>query len=406
MRLAFSHKTLRDRLFPWMGLLIVLAAALLLARQTHANLLAPSDYDTYTLQALAWRDGRLSLDRDYPWLELAMHDGQYFVSFPPVPTLPMWLLTFFFGADTPAGLMTLLYFLGTYGALYLLCRRRLAAGQATLLSVFALLGGSALDLSVSGGGFSGGVWFQAQLLSLLLTALAFALIDGVSRVSRAGALIAIALAVGCRPFNALYAPVLLWMLYQKLQPEALPRRLLRLLPYCAVPLLIAIAYGAYNFARFGNPLEFGHSYLPEFTNAGEPMFAPSRLWGNVLNILRPIRLIDDKLSFPTTSGFAVYITCPLLFMAAFRTARRAVLRTQQAPGLLLLALVILVHGALLLMHRTGGGWQYGTRYLVDLVPALVYLIARGGEETRPWGGCLMGVLMAINVYVSIVFHYM
>ena len=29
----------------------------------------------------------------------------------------------------------------------------------------------------------------------------------------------------------------------------------------------------YNLARFGNPLEFGHNYLPEFTRAADGQFS-------------------------------------------------------------------------------------------------------------------------------------
>ena len=49
------------------------------------TLLSSSPYNSYTLQALAWREGRVSLGRDYPWLELAVYQGDYYVSFPPVP---------------------------------------------------------------------------------------------------------------------------------------------------------------------------------------------------------------------------------------------------------------------------------------------------------------------------------
>ena len=61
------------------------------------NPIGPSGYCTYTLQALAWRDGQICLSQDYPWLELAIYQGKYFVSFPPVPSVPLYFLTFLFG---------------------------------------------------------------------------------------------------------------------------------------------------------------------------------------------------------------------------------------------------------------------------------------------------------------------
>lgn len=44
-------------------------------------------YRSYALQACAWLNGRLDLGKDYPWLELAIYEGKYYVSFPPFPSL-------------------------------------------------------------------------------------------------------------------------------------------------------------------------------------------------------------------------------------------------------------------------------------------------------------------------------
>ena len=51
----------------------------------------PSFYNTYTRQALAWREGLLHLPEDVPYLELAIYEGEYYVSFPPLPSPPVWL---------------------------------------------------------------------------------------------------------------------------------------------------------------------------------------------------------------------------------------------------------------------------------------------------------------------------
>ena len=72
----------------------------------------PSYYNTYTLQALAWRDGRCFLSQDYPALELAIYQGNYYVSFPPLPSLALLPLTVLFGADTPDNLLVKLYAAG------------------------------------------------------------------------------------------------------------------------------------------------------------------------------------------------------------------------------------------------------------------------------------------------------
>ena len=42
------------------------------------------------LQAQSWLEGRLDLGKDYPYLELAVFGGKYYVSFPPFPSYIMF----------------------------------------------------------------------------------------------------------------------------------------------------------------------------------------------------------------------------------------------------------------------------------------------------------------------------
>ena len=49
----------------WVGIMMIL----------NFDIFAHSPRDSYTLQALAWREGKLSLGQDYPWLELAIYEG-------------------------------------------------------------------------------------------------------------------------------------------------------------------------------------------------------------------------------------------------------------------------------------------------------------------------------------------
>ena len=43
-------------------------------------------YNSYALQTDSWLKGRLDLGQNYEWLELAIYQGKYFVSFPPFPS--------------------------------------------------------------------------------------------------------------------------------------------------------------------------------------------------------------------------------------------------------------------------------------------------------------------------------
>ena len=78
------------------GVFLIIAGML-----TGKGLLDSTVYNSYALQADSWRQGRLDLGQDYPWLELAIYQGKYYVSFPPFPSYILFPLTFIFGSNTP-----------------------------------------------------------------------------------------------------------------------------------------------------------------------------------------------------------------------------------------------------------------------------------------------------------------
>lgn len=90
---------------------LIMIGYLLLHDLAGGTLFVHEPLDSYTLQALAWRKGEVCLTngQDYPWLELAIYNGKYYVSFPPLPSVLMLPLTFVFGEDTPNTLMVAIY---------------------------------------------------------------------------------------------------------------------------------------------------------------------------------------------------------------------------------------------------------------------------------------------------------
>ena len=72
------------RAYGW-GLLFVAMVYLFLANGLALDLFEHSAHDSYTLQAMRWREGHIALAQDYDWLELAYYDGGIYVSFPPFP---------------------------------------------------------------------------------------------------------------------------------------------------------------------------------------------------------------------------------------------------------------------------------------------------------------------------------
>lgn len=370
----FSRAFDRRHLQALAGSLSLLALALVLYHSlAGGTLLSANAYDSYLLQAQNWLEGRVCIanGEKYPWLELAIYNGEYYLSFPPVPSvlaLPAAALGLALG-----NLWQALWALAALAGAYLCFWH---AGHTPRACA-----GWALLATLSSGFFwlacSGGVWFQAQVLNFAFTVwgLFFRL-----KKQYASAFFLLALAVGCRPFTALFA-FALWL------PAALNavknRRWGSLLAFTAPAAAVALALGWYNFIRFGSPFEFGHSYLPEFVRDGG-QFTTENFWANLWGVLRPVTLTSSlDLSFSTFNGFCLFVASPVFLLWAIDIAgaaaqKRLAPKDLLAPGLALITLVALC------LHRTMGGWQFGARYTVDLIPlALWWYLAR---PRRPFGG--------------------
>lgn len=339
-------------------LLCVLLFALIHIQQGTSPF-TPSGYNTYTRQAMQWRMGKIALDENVPHLELAIYQGQYFVSFPPVPTVPVYLLTFLFGERVPDTLLVQTYALLACLLLYVFLARRTTPVKAAIWAFLGCFASSLLPLLQNGA-----VWYQAQVLGLLLI---IAAIERMDADKPTLALLLYALAVGCRPFNALYGPVLM-ALYMMKKKAFLPA-LRSMLPGIALGLLIAAAYGWYNYIRFDNIFEFGHNYLPEFSFQGGVQFsldhigknAPTFLWG------LPFEHPEGQEIKLKIFGFSLFLANPLL-LCLMLWAVFSILTKRFSWEKAMIFFFFLLHMALLLCHRTGGGFQYGARYWADCLP--------------------------------------
>lgn len=346
-----------------------------------------SAYSTYTLQALAWRKGQIALGQDYPWLELAVYQGDWYVSFPPVPSIPLYLLTFFCGAQTPDHLLVKCYVLTGCLACYHLLRKAGydkpgAAGLSLLCSFASCL----LCLTTEGA-----VWYQAQTLAFALSMLALMLMYGGHTTP---SLFLYALAVGCRPFNALLGFVLFALYFERRQGASPRAMLLGALPGIMLGLCVACAYGWYNYIRFGNIFEFGHNYLPEFSTQGGKQFALSHVIKNIQTFILGMPFSKTAQGWTLNRfGFSFLLACPvfalMLLWIALDIPRR---RFSVIKGVI--AACMLTQLFLLLLHRTFGGYQFGARYTCDLLPYAAAYAAMPGHARRIHGAEIAALIFA------------
>ena len=363
--------------FDWLPLALIIA---MIAMWAVLSLLAgksfwgKSAYNTYTRQAMAWREGLLHLPADVPFLELAVYEGEYYVSFPPLPSVILLPLTYLFGWDTPDNLLVKLYALGACLLLYAALKRRdYGPWEAAVFSFLLCFSSSLLALTLEGA-----VWFHAQVLAFFLTTAAVCLL-GLDHPTLA--LLSYALSVACRPFDALYALPLFagYFFIERRKGTPFKNMVRSLLPGVCLGLCVAIGLGVYNYVRFGNPLEFGHNYLPEFSTQGGTQFSIEHVAKNVKNFLW--RLPFNSEGQLEKFGFSMLIACPTLALMLcwfiIDLFRRG-MRVEKA----IVLFTCVVHAFLLLMHRTFGGFQLGARYAVDLIPYTFFYLLLTPEKKR------------------------
>lgn len=372
-------------------------------------------YDSYTLQAMAWRRGEAKLDKNYPYLELAIvnrewlkthgkddymayreaygepgepldeahgtvHEGdEYYVSFPPFPSVPMYLLTFFYGENTPSNTVTILCAVGAF-VFAIMIGRRLKYGWAASVTgaLLMCLASSAFFLAVNK--MSGGCWFLAQTMALFLTTASFYFMLGDRDRDFYISGILLAFAVGCRPFQLLY---FFFFVYRT--AKVYNFKILRTWKFYVGPAIVGGLYMIYNVIRFGNPLEFGHNYLPTYMRNPDGQFSVKYLKSNWKIIFESVpKFTENGLEY-SNFGFAFYaanimvLLVPLgifvyALMCSVNGRKSLSPRRSETYEPAILLILTFLHLIFLCMHDTLGGWQFGSRYTVDMLPAVLVML--------------------------------
>lgn len=328
----------------------------------------PSTYNSYALQASRWLQGHLDLGQNYSYLEIAEYGGKYFVSFPPIPSVLLLPFCLFFGAQPPDTLVAVV--MGLAGAVCALKIARLLGQQgasAVFWALFVTIGSNFLHI-----GYSADVWYFAQTCSFTFTMLA--LYYALTPDHKTGWLpcFFLALAFGCRPLQIVYLPFMIYLLWKKGKQngKSVPDMLRQSWWWVLPPLAVGVLLMGLNFARFGNVFQFGHDYLPEFAaEKANGQFSLAYLPQNMGYLWRLPKFQNGAVQFPLFNGSAFWLYSPMVVtfaLAVFENAKKAV----KNPVFLLTVVLAALHLVFLCCHATMGGWQFGNRYTVDLLPVL------------------------------------
>ncbi|HEV8324992.1 MAG TPA: hypothetical protein VG389_25480 [Myxococcota bacterium] len=369
-------------------------------------LTAGASTDThFVYQADAWLHGQLHLavpkpPHDNDW---AFKDGRWYVGFPPGPAvamLPFVALNRALGIRNADGstrfndVAFTLVLAALNAALLLLALRLLRARgysartereDLLLVALFAF-GTVAFCCSVLGE-----VWFTAQVMGVTCTLLFFlAALD-----ARHPALAGLALVVGfaTRSTVAFAGP---FFLLQLLYPAGLPhpgaRGAARFLPRLdraavvalgrfALPVAAGLALVCWhNWARFGDPGEFGHRWLYGIFHNRKIATYGLLSWAYLpRNLAAALALVPVYVAhFPwvqvSRHGLALWLTTPAFLLLLWPQRR--------SPLLLPFGLAALCVAVPTLLYQNTGFEQFGFRFSLDFTPWLVLMLAVGAYPLR------------------------
>jgi hypothetical protein len=355
------------------------------------GLLDHSPIDQHTRQARAWLSGHVDLPSAPAYLEVADKDGLFYNSFPPTPTVFEVPLILLFGRETPNSLLLYVFWVAALAAQFRLLRARGFPPTDAILASLAFLFGTNVYVSC----VRANVWAQGQSLGYCLSILGLACVTHNGRRGVLGPTAGytlLALAVGCRPLYLSMLPLFV-VLDTRTSGRTVPRALitgaLAMAPY-------GLALAWYNWARFGDPAEFGHNYLPWAKNLPTGIFSVAYLPRNLYHAF--VRWPEWTGGSPPLGfdpwGTAFYINQGiLLFVFWGLVARRFDPAVKAAAGF---AMAVIAAG--IFTYEAGGWRQFGYRYIIDLIPAGFLVFAFAYRRFNRWMLAAFAWSLAVNVY--------
>ena len=370
----------------------------------------------FVWQADAFLHGQLHLTGRPPNLnDWVFEHGRWYVSFPPFPAVLMVPFVAVAGLGFNDVAFTLPFAAANVALLYRLLRRipeiegggRSEWDHAVLALVFGF-GTLAWSCSIRGE-----VWFTAEVVGVTFTLLYLYAALRAAHPVLAGA--ALACATLCRTplaFSGVFfvleaiadgGPVRLANLRAALGDRERRKQIAYRLALFAAPIaLVGGAAGWMNAARFGNPLEFGHSHLyANRVNADVRTYGlfsfhylPRNLSSAFLLLpqldLQPLGLRYDP------NGMSLFATTPLFALLFFPRERPRLWRP-----LWIAAAVVAIPG---FFYQNNGWQQFGFRFSLDYTPCLLVLLAISGRALDGLFWLLAAIGIAVNAWGAAVFN--
>jgi len=172
--------------------------------------------------------------------------------------------------------------------------------------------------------------------------------------------------------------------------------------FCAVPFVLGVATLGYNYVRFHSFTDFGYARIPGVLQ--EPWYdhgifstyyIPRQAW----EMLGKMWEWHDKFPYllPDRFSSSILLSSPWIILMLRTDAKDSAIKLASWTALAVLTFLLWIHG-------NSGGWQFGYRYAMVLLPWIFVIMLRSAPKriTRPeWA--LYGISFAANIYATWLF---
>ena len=324
-----------------------------------------------------------------------------YVSFPPFPSVLLLPQVLIHGKIANDVALTVFFAALVLPFLFALLRRLAAAGLSThsqgddLWLVAAMAFGSVFFFAA----VQGRVWYTAHVVGVFL-AICFVLCSIEARRPLLAGLL-LGMATMTRVPMAFMFPLFAFEAWRVCGGRAGMRDFLRRCAVFSAPVVaIAIVAMIYNYVRFAQVGEFGHSFLEIRQQAqieAHGMFSHDFLGRNLAVAFALLPDFSTAAPYVTVSkhGVAMWFTTPLLFFLLWPRVKNALHR----PLWITVALIAVPS----LLYHNSGWVQFGYRFSLDYMVLLILLIAVGGRSLGKLGKGLIIAGIIINLFGAVTF---
>lgn len=174
--------------------------------------------------------------------------------------------------------------------------------------------------------------------------------------------------------------------------------------FCAVPFVLGVSTLVYNYVRFNSFTDFGYARIPGVLQ--EPWYrhgifsveyVPGQAWEMFL------KLWNLKPAFPyiVPDGFSssILLSSPFLLLALRVGAKDGPLKLAAWASIAVLTIILWMHG-------NSGGWQFGYRYAMVLLPWIfILLLESSAKRVTLIEWILCGIAFVANAYATWLFNW-